>query len=68
MNDNLMMTNGVLCFEDRDKARKLALERVNGYLRDHGQPVPRHDAQVARRHHLAGCSDHAEGPGRRRRS
>jgi alkanesulfonate monooxygenase SsuD/methylene tetrahydromethanopterin reductase-like flavin-dependent oxidoreductase (luciferase family) len=32
MNDNLMMTNGVLCFEDRNKARKLALERVNGYL------------------------------------
>ena len=32
MNDNIMMTNGVLCFEDRDKARKLALERVNGYL------------------------------------
>jgi alkanesulfonate monooxygenase SsuD/methylene tetrahydromethanopterin reductase-like flavin-dependent oxidoreductase (luciferase family) len=32
MNDNLMMTNGVLCFEDRDKARRLALERVNGYL------------------------------------
>jgi alkanesulfonate monooxygenase SsuD/methylene tetrahydromethanopterin reductase-like flavin-dependent oxidoreductase (luciferase family) len=27
-----MMTNGVLCFEDRDKARKLALERVNSYL------------------------------------
>ena len=32
MNDNVMMTNGVLCFEDRDKARKLALERVDGYL------------------------------------
>jgi alkanesulfonate monooxygenase SsuD/methylene tetrahydromethanopterin reductase-like flavin-dependent oxidoreductase (luciferase family) len=32
MNDNLMMTNAVLCFEDRDKARKLALERVSGYL------------------------------------
>ena len=32
MNDNIMMTNGVLCFEDRDKARRLALERVNGYL------------------------------------
>jgi alkanesulfonate monooxygenase SsuD/methylene tetrahydromethanopterin reductase-like flavin-dependent oxidoreductase (luciferase family) len=32
MNDNVMMTNGVLCFEDRTKARKLALERVNSYL------------------------------------
>jgi alkanesulfonate monooxygenase SsuD/methylene tetrahydromethanopterin reductase-like flavin-dependent oxidoreductase (luciferase family) len=32
MNDNIMMTNGVLCFEDRDKARKVALERVSGYL------------------------------------
>ncbi len=32
MNDNIMMTNGVLCFEDRNKARKLALERVSSYL------------------------------------
>jgi len=32
MNDNIMMTNGVLCFEDRKKARRLALERVNSYL------------------------------------
>jgi len=32
MNDNIMMTNGVLCFEDRNKARRLALERVNSYL------------------------------------
>ena len=32
MNDNIMMTNAVICFEDRDKARKLALERVSGYL------------------------------------
>jgi alkanesulfonate monooxygenase SsuD/methylene tetrahydromethanopterin reductase-like flavin-dependent oxidoreductase (luciferase family) len=32
MNDNVMMTNAVLCFEDRNKARKLALERVSGYL------------------------------------
>ena len=32
MNDNIMMTNGVLCLEDRDEARKLALERVNTYL------------------------------------
>jgi alkanesulfonate monooxygenase SsuD/methylene tetrahydromethanopterin reductase-like flavin-dependent oxidoreductase (luciferase family) len=32
MNNNVMMTNAVLCFEDRDKARKLALERVSGYL------------------------------------
>ena len=32
MNDNLMMTNGVMCFEDRAKARRIALERVHGYL------------------------------------
>ena len=32
MNDNIMMTNGVICLEDRDRARKLALERVTGYL------------------------------------
>jgi alkanesulfonate monooxygenase SsuD/methylene tetrahydromethanopterin reductase-like flavin-dependent oxidoreductase (luciferase family) len=32
MNDNIMMTNGVLCFEDRKKARQMALERVNSYL------------------------------------
>ena len=32
MNDNIMMTNGVMCFEDRNKARKLALERVSSYL------------------------------------
>jgi hypothetical protein len=31
MNDNLMMTNGVICLEDRDRARKLALDRVFGY-------------------------------------
>ena len=27
-----MMTNAVICFEDRDKARKIALDRVAGYL------------------------------------
>jgi alkanesulfonate monooxygenase SsuD/methylene tetrahydromethanopterin reductase-like flavin-dependent oxidoreductase (luciferase family) len=32
MNDNIMMTNGVMCFEDRAKARRIALERVSGYL------------------------------------
>jgi alkanesulfonate monooxygenase SsuD/methylene tetrahydromethanopterin reductase-like flavin-dependent oxidoreductase (luciferase family) len=31
-NDNVMMTNGVLCLEDRARARTLALERVSGYL------------------------------------
>ncbi len=31
-NDNVMMTNAVICFEDRDKARQVALDRVNGYL------------------------------------
>jgi alkanesulfonate monooxygenase SsuD/methylene tetrahydromethanopterin reductase-like flavin-dependent oxidoreductase (luciferase family) len=32
INDNLMMTNGVMCFEDRKKARRLALDRVNSYI------------------------------------
>jgi alkanesulfonate monooxygenase SsuD/methylene tetrahydromethanopterin reductase-like flavin-dependent oxidoreductase (luciferase family) len=32
MNDNVMMTNGVICMESREKARKLALERVSSYL------------------------------------
>src|SRR5947208_1379223 len=32
MNDNLMMTNGVICLEDRDRARAMALDRVTGYL------------------------------------
>jgi len=32
MNDNIMMTNGVICLEDRKRARELALERVTGYL------------------------------------
>ena len=31
-NDNVMMTNAVICFEDRKKARKIALDRVAGYL------------------------------------
>jgi alkanesulfonate monooxygenase SsuD/methylene tetrahydromethanopterin reductase-like flavin-dependent oxidoreductase (luciferase family) len=32
LNDNVMMTNGVICLEDRARAREIALERVNGYL------------------------------------
>ncbi len=32
MNDNIMMTNGVICFEDRKRARQAALERLNSYL------------------------------------
>jgi alkanesulfonate monooxygenase SsuD/methylene tetrahydromethanopterin reductase-like flavin-dependent oxidoreductase (luciferase family) len=32
MNDNVMMTNAVICFEDREKARSIALDRVSGYL------------------------------------
>jgi alkanesulfonate monooxygenase SsuD/methylene tetrahydromethanopterin reductase-like flavin-dependent oxidoreductase (luciferase family) len=32
LNDNVMMTNGVICFEDRKKAREIALDRLNGYL------------------------------------
>jgi alkanesulfonate monooxygenase SsuD/methylene tetrahydromethanopterin reductase-like flavin-dependent oxidoreductase (luciferase family) len=32
MNDNIMMTNGVVCFEDRNKARRVAIERVDSYL------------------------------------
>ncbi len=32
VNDNVMMTNGVICLEDRDRARQIALDRLNGYL------------------------------------
>ena len=32
LNDNIMMTNGVICMEDRKRARQIALERVNSYL------------------------------------
>ena len=64
MNDNVMMTNGVLCFEDRTKARRLALRHGSAATSCHGQPVPRHDAEVARRHHVAGRSDQLEGSGR----
>jgi alkanesulfonate monooxygenase SsuD/methylene tetrahydromethanopterin reductase-like flavin-dependent oxidoreductase (luciferase family) len=32
MNDNVMMTNGVVCLEDRARAREIALDRVSGYL------------------------------------
>jgi alkanesulfonate monooxygenase SsuD/methylene tetrahydromethanopterin reductase-like flavin-dependent oxidoreductase (luciferase family) len=32
VNDNIMLTNAVLCYEDRDKARRLALDPKRGYL------------------------------------
>ena len=32
VNDNVMLTNAVLCYEDRDKARALALTPTRGYL------------------------------------
>jgi alkanesulfonate monooxygenase SsuD/methylene tetrahydromethanopterin reductase-like flavin-dependent oxidoreductase (luciferase family) len=32
MNDNCMMTNGVICMTDRKRARQRALEMLNGYL------------------------------------
>jgi len=32
VNDNVMLTNAVLCYEDRDKARRLALDPRRGYL------------------------------------
>jgi alkanesulfonate monooxygenase SsuD/methylene tetrahydromethanopterin reductase-like flavin-dependent oxidoreductase (luciferase family) len=32
MNDNVMMTNAVICLEDRARAREIALERGRGYL------------------------------------
>jgi alkanesulfonate monooxygenase SsuD/methylene tetrahydromethanopterin reductase-like flavin-dependent oxidoreductase (luciferase family) len=32
MNDNLMMTNGAICLEDRKRARSLALDRLDTYL------------------------------------
>ena len=31
-NDNVMMTNGVICLEDRDRARAIALDRMGTYL------------------------------------
>lgn len=31
-NDNVMITNSVLCFEDRDRAREAALRKGRGYL------------------------------------
>ena len=32
MNDNIMMTNGAICMEDRKRARDIALDRMNSYL------------------------------------
>jgi alkanesulfonate monooxygenase SsuD/methylene tetrahydromethanopterin reductase-like flavin-dependent oxidoreductase (luciferase family) len=32
VNDNIMVTNGVLCFEDGDRARELATNPMRGYL------------------------------------
>jgi alkanesulfonate monooxygenase SsuD/methylene tetrahydromethanopterin reductase-like flavin-dependent oxidoreductase (luciferase family) len=32
INDNVMLTNAVLCYRDRDKARRLALDPRRGYL------------------------------------
>jgi alkanesulfonate monooxygenase SsuD/methylene tetrahydromethanopterin reductase-like flavin-dependent oxidoreductase (luciferase family) len=32
VNDNVMVTNAVLCFEDREKAREIALRPNRGYL------------------------------------
>jgi alkanesulfonate monooxygenase SsuD/methylene tetrahydromethanopterin reductase-like flavin-dependent oxidoreductase (luciferase family) len=31
-NDNVMITNSVICFEDRDKARQMAFRKGRGYL------------------------------------
>ncbi len=32
INDNVMMTNGVVCMEDRARARTIALDRLSSYL------------------------------------
>ncbi len=32
MNDNVMMTNAVVCLEDRDRAREIAMSHGRGYL------------------------------------
>jgi len=32
MNDNIMMTNGAICMENRQRARDIALDRMNSYL------------------------------------
>jgi alkanesulfonate monooxygenase SsuD/methylene tetrahydromethanopterin reductase-like flavin-dependent oxidoreductase (luciferase family) len=31
-NDNIMMTNAVICLEDRDRARQIAMSKGRGYL------------------------------------
>ena len=59
-NDNVMMTNAVICLENRKRAREIAMTRRSRLPRDDGEPVPRHDAEVARRDHVA--------PARRSRS
>ena len=66
-NDNVMITNSVICFEDRDKARQIAFRKGRGYLVIDGQPVPRHHAEVDGRDHLAGHAAQPDGPRRRRR-
>ncbi|MCB1257073.1 MAG: LLM class flavin-dependent oxidoreductase [Microthrixaceae bacterium] len=32
INDNIMMTNAVICLEDRDRAREIAMSKGRGYL------------------------------------
>ena len=57
MNDNVMMTNAVICLEDRAKARADRARSGERLPRDDGEPVPRHDAEVARRDHVAEPAD-----------
>ena len=52
-NDNVMMTNAVICFEDRERGPRDRAAHGPRLPRHDGQPVPRHDAEVARRDHLA---------------
>ncbi len=64
MNDNVMMTNAVICFDGPQEGppdRARPGRRLPG---DDGEPLPRHHAEVARRHHLARGADR---PARHRR-
>ena len=63
-NDNVMITNSVICCETREEAREIALRNGPRLPRHDGEPVPRHDAEVAGRHHVA---EHAAVAARPRR-
>ena len=62
-NNNVMMTNAVVCLSDRERAREVAIEpRPRLPLLD-GVPVPRHDAEARRRPGVAGAALRHHGRG-----